>query len=40
MNEIIDKINEKDSAIEADRLHSDLRILVWIFYQVCSNKSK
>ena len=30
MNEIIDKVNEMDSAIEADPLHRDLRILDWI----------
>jgi hypothetical protein len=40
MNEIIDKINETDSAIEADPLHSELRILDWILYQVCSNEIK
>jgi len=40
MNEIIDKINETDSAIEADPLHSELRILDWIFYQVCINEIK
>jgi len=33
MNEIIDKINQMDSAIEADPLHSQLRILDWILYQ-------
>ena len=38
--EIIDKINETDSAIEADPLHSELRILDWIFYQVCINEIK
>jgi hypothetical protein len=32
MNEIIDK-NQMDSAIEADPLHSELRILDWILYQ-------
>ena len=36
MNEIIDKINEMDYAIEADPLLSELRILDWIFYQVSS----
>jgi hypothetical protein len=36
----MDQINEIDSAIEADPLHSELRILDWIFYQVCSNKIK
>jgi hypothetical protein len=40
MNEIIQKIDETDSAIEADPLHSELRILDWIFYQVCSNEVK
>ena len=40
MNKIIDKINETDSAIEADPLHSELRILDWILYQVCSNDIK
>jgi hypothetical protein len=37
MNEIIDKIKQIDSAIEADPLHSELRILDWILYQVCIN---
>jgi len=40
MNEIIDKINKTDSIFEADPLDSELRILDWIFYQVCSNKIK
>jgi hypothetical protein len=40
MNEIIDKINEMDSILEADPLHSELRILDWILYQVCSNEIK
>jgi hypothetical protein len=40
MNKIIDKINEIDSAIQADPLHSELRILDWILYQVCSNEIK
>lgn len=35
MNEIILKINQTDSIIEADPLHSELRILDWIFYRVC-----
>jgi hypothetical protein len=38
MNEIIDKINQTDSIIEADPLHSELRILDWILYLVCSNE--
>jgi hypothetical protein len=40
MNEIIDTVNKTDSAIEADPLHRDLRILDWILYQVCSNEIK
>jgi hypothetical protein len=40
MNEIIDKINQMHSAIEADPLHSELRILHWILYQICSNEIK
>ena len=40
MNEIIDKINQMDSIIEANPLHSELRILDWILYQVCSNEIK
>jgi hypothetical protein len=38
MNETILKINKTYSIFEADLLHSELRILDWIFYQVCSNK--
>ena len=30
MNEIIDRVNKIDDAIEADPLHSELRILDWI----------
>jgi nicotinic acid mononucleotide adenylyltransferase len=40
MNEIIDTVNKMDSAIEADPMHSELRILDWILYQVCSNEIK
>jgi hypothetical protein len=40
MNEIILKIKETGSIIEAHPLHSELRILDWIFYQVCSNEMK
>jgi hypothetical protein len=40
MNEIIDRINQIDDAVEADPLHSELRILDWILYQVCSNEIK
>jgi len=38
MNQIIDEINKKHSIIEQDPLDSKLRILDWIFYQVCSTK--
>jgi hypothetical protein len=37
MNEIIEKINKTDSIIESDPLESELRILDWILYEVCSN---
>jgi hypothetical protein len=40
MNEIIDKINQTDSIIQADPLHSKLRILDWILYHVYSNEIK
>jgi hypothetical protein len=40
MNEIIDTVNKTDSAIEADPLHTELRILDWILYQVCCNEVK
>jgi hypothetical protein len=36
MNETIQEINKKHSIIEADPLDSQLRILDWIFYQVCA----
>ena len=40
MNEIIDKLNRTDSIFESGQLDSELRILDWILYQVCSNKIK
>ena len=40
MNGIIDKINQMNSIIEGDPLHSELRILDWILYRVCSNEIK
>jgi hypothetical protein len=40
MNEIILKINQTHEIFEADKLHSELRILDWILYQVCSNEIK
>jgi len=38
MNKIILTINETYSVFEADKLHTELRILDWIFYQVCTNE--
>ncbi|CAN5484600.1 hypothetical protein BH18THE1_BH18THE1_21450 [soil metagenome] len=40
MNEIIDKINKTHDVFVADLLHSELQILEWISYQVCSNEIK
>jgi hypothetical protein len=36
MNEIIFKINQTYSIFETDGLHSELRILDWILFQVCT----
>ena len=38
MNETIQEIKKKDSIFDADKLHSELRILDWIFYQVCKDQ--
>jgi len=38
MSEIILTLNQTHSIIESDKLHSDLRILDWIFYQACINE--
>ena len=40
MNEIILTINRTYSILEADQMHSELRILDWIFFQVCSCETK
>jgi hypothetical protein len=40
MNEIILKINQTYTIFESDKLHSELRILDWILYQVYSNELK
>ena len=40
MNEIILKINQTHTIFEADQMHSELRILDWIFYQVSGNAIK
>ena len=40
MNETIQQIKKKDSIFESDILDSELRILDWIFYQVCKDQQK
>lgn len=37
MNGTIQEINKTNSIFNSDKLHSELRILDWIFYQVCVN---
>jgi hypothetical protein len=38
LNETIQEINQTHSISQSDKLHSELRILDWIFYQVCINQ--
>ena len=38
INGLIDEISKKDSIIESDPLDSEVRILDWILYIVCSNE--
>ena len=40
MDEILIKIKKTDSIFELDPLDSELRILNWIFFRVCSNQKK
>ena len=40
INKMIDEINKKHSILEQDPLDTELRILDWILYQVCSNEIK
>jgi hypothetical protein len=40
MKETIISINHTYSITETDRLHSELRILDWIFFKVCSINNK
>lgn len=35
VNKIILKINQTYTIFESDKLHSELRIVDWTFYQVC-----
>jgi hypothetical protein len=36
MRETILKINHSHSIMQSDKLHSELRILKWILYQICN----
>jgi len=40
MSETIQEIKKSDSIFENDILDSELRILDWIFYQVCKDQQK
>ena len=40
MSETIQEINKSYSIFESDKLNSELGILDWILYQVCTNKEK
>ena len=40
MNETILKINQTHDIFEADKLHSELRILDYLFYHVCKDQQK
>ena len=40
MNKIILSINQTYSILDADKLHGELRILEWVFYQVCIQEQK
>jgi len=40
LSEIILKINQTHDAFEADKLHTELRILDYLFYQVCKDQQK
>ena len=40
LSEIISKINQTHDIFEADKLHSELRILDYLFYHVCKDQQK
>ncbi len=40
MNDVILKINQTHDIFEADKLHSELRILDYLFYEVCKDHQK
>lgn len=40
MNEIIITINKIYSIFDSDKLHNELRMVDWIFYEDCTNNSE
>ena len=40
MNNVVLIINQTHDILEADKFHSELRILDWIFFQVCKDQQK
>lgn len=40
MNNVVLTINQTHDILEADKFHSELRILDWIFYQVSKDQHK
>ena len=40
MNNVVLVINQTHDIFEADKFHSELRILDWIFFQVCKDEQK
>jgi len=40
INEVILEINQTHDILEADKLHSELGIMDWLFYQVCKDQQK
>ena len=40
MNETIQEMSKSDSKFESDKSDTELRILDWIFYEVCKDQQK
>lgn len=40
LNEIILKVNQSQDIFESDKLHSEIQILDYLFYQVCKDQQK
>ena len=40
MNDVILEINQTHDIFEVDKLHSELGIMDWLFYQVCKDQQK